>query len=89
MQSHIYTMNDVVINKKKINKFVGARTKKHKDIGYNTNQIRRLLEICDLLFVSTGMRLGALPTLKMRNFRSHEIQDRYCLERYQRFCLKN
>jgi integrase len=78
--SHSYTMNDLVINEKKINKFVGARTRKHKDIGYNTNQIRRLLEVCDdrikvvvLLFASTGMRLGALPTLKMRNFRSVNI----------------
>jgi hypothetical protein len=28
--SHFYTMIDVIINKKKINKFVGARTKKTK-----------------------------------------------------------
>lgn len=80
--SHFYTMNDIVINKKKINKFVGARTKKHKDTGYNTNQIRRLLEVCDdrikvmvLLFASTGMRLGALATLKMRNLRSLSIEN--------------
>lgn len=88
--SHFYTMNDVVINKKKINKFVGARTKKHKDIGYNTNQIRRLFEVCDdrikvivLLFASTGMRLGALPTLKMGNFRSVNIENDKQIKLYQ------
>ena len=88
--SHFYTMNDVVINKKKINTFVGARTNKHKDIGYNTNQIRRLLEVCDdrikvmvLLFASTGMRLGALPTLKMRNCRSVNIENDRQIKLYQ------
>jgi integrase len=88
--SHFYTMNELIINKKKINKFVGTSTKKHKDIGYNTNQIRRLLEVCDdrikvmvLMFASTGMSLGALPTLKMRNFRSVNIENDKQIKLYQ------
>ncbi|PWU81739.1 MAG: hypothetical protein DLM72_05415 [Candidatus Nitrosopolaris wilkensis] len=63
---------------------------KNTDIGYNTNQIRRLLEVCDdrikvmvLLFASTGMRLGALPTLKMRNFRSVNIENDKQIKLYQ------
>jgi hypothetical protein len=36
-----------------------------------------------LLFASTGMRLGALPTLKMRNFRSVNIDNDKQIKLYQ------
>jgi hypothetical protein len=52
-------MNDVLINKKKINKFVGSRTRKHENTGYNTNQIRRLLEICDDRIKGDGLLLAS------------------------------
>jgi len=67
---HFYTMNDINLNRKKISRFTGANQKKFKDMGYTVEQISKLLEHCDdrfkaifLIFSSTGIRLGALPSL--------------------------
>jgi len=69
---HLCVMNDVRINKEKIGKFVGECTKLHEDRPYTHEEILQLLNVCDLrmrtlvlLLASTGMRIGALPTLKV------------------------
>ena len=80
--THYYTMNDIVLNRKKITKFIDTdERKKHKNAAYTTEQIHKLLDVCDertkaivLLYVSTGMRLAALPALKIADFKL-QLQD--------------
>jgi integrase len=69
---HLCVMNDIIINSKKINKFVGEPTKLQEDRPYTREEIHQLLNVCDLrmralvlLLASTGMRIGALPSLKV------------------------
>ena len=42
-----YAMNDVVLNKTKIGKYLGDRTRSHKDRAYTTEEIGRALNVCD------------------------------------------
>jgi integrase len=72
-----YVMNDIVLNRKKIGKYLGEQGRAKKDRAYTIEEIRRLLEVCDesderqkvivLLLASTGMRLGALCALKVQH----------------------
>ncbi len=69
---HLCIMNDVMINHRKIGKFIGEQTKMNEDRAYTHEEIQRLLNVCDLrmkmvvlLLASTGMRIGALPTLRL------------------------
>ncbi|MDQ6862334.1 MAG: tyrosine-type recombinase/integrase [Thermoproteota archaeon] len=71
--AHFYIMNDIVLNRKKIIKFINTDAKKKsKNAGYTIEQIHKLLDVCDertkaiiLIYASTGMRLAALPALKI------------------------
>jgi integrase len=81
---HFYVMNDVVLNRKKITKFINTdeRKKRNQNQGYTTEQIQKLLGICDertkaiiLIYVSTGMRLAALPALKIGDLKAIRIND--------------
>lgn len=75
--AHYYVMNDIVLNKKKIIKFIDTdERKKSKNVAYNSDQIHKLLDVCDertkaiiLLYCSTGIRLAALPALKFGDLR--------------------
>ncbi len=65
---HFYDMNDIPLNKKKINMFKGERSRKVVDRAYTHDEIKRILDVSDLrskvivlLMSSTGMRIGALP----------------------------
>ncbi len=67
-----YFMNDVRINKEKIGKYLGESKKKNVDRSYTHPEIKSLLDIADLrlkvvisILASTGMRIGALPPLKL------------------------
>ena len=69
-----YKINDVVLNSTKITKFMPEQRKVKKDRGYEHQEISKMLEIADermrvviLLLASTGMRIGAIPTLKIRD----------------------
>jgi integrase len=71
---HFYAMNDVTLNRKRIGRFIPEHIRKQKDRAYTTQEISRLLEFCDLrdrsivlLFASTGMRIGAVPPLKLEH----------------------
>lgn len=71
--NHFYMINDINLNRNKIKRFIHFdEKKKHKNQGYSSEQIQRLLDICDertkviiLVYASTGIRLGALPELKV------------------------
>jgi integrase len=62
-----YDINDVILRKKKLARFLGEEdTRKHKDRAYTTEEIKKLLDYADirskvivLLLASTGMRIGA------------------------------
>jgi integrase len=75
---HFYAMNDIVLNRKKIN--MGEFIRKQKDRAYTTEEIHKLLDFCDerskalvLLLASTGIRIGSVPGLKLRHL--SEIVD--------------
>ncbi len=71
-----YKINDVVLNTAKISKFMPKFKKMKQDRAYERHEIHKLLNIADerfraviLLMASTGMRIGAIPDLKIRNLK--------------------
>ena len=77
---HLYDMNDVLLNWKKLSKFrfimeePNADSKK-KDRAYTHEDIQKMLSVAStkmkamiLLLASSGMRVGAVPPLKCRHF---------------------
>lgn len=69
---HLFFMNDVRINKEKISRFLGESKKKNVDRGYTTEEIRTILDNCDLrlkvavlTMVTTSMRIGAVAELTL------------------------
>ena len=95
-----YDMNDVLLNWKKISQYLGEDTKRFKDRAYTTEEIQQLLTKADermrvviLLLASTGMRIGAIPDLKIRHLTKIESCKLYqlviyenCREEYYCFC---
>jgi integrase len=94
-----YTMNDLTsINWKKVSKVKAKPRRVANDRPYNTNEIAKMLEKADhrgriaiLLMASTGMREGAINTLKIAHL--ERIQDIYKIivykndpEEYITFC---
>jgi len=83
-----YKINDIVLNTKKINKFLPEYVKVKKDRPYTHDEISKLLEIADekmrvviLLLASTGIRIGGIPSLMLRNL--EEIEDSYKVTVYE------
>lgn len=83
---HFFEINDVALNKRKINKFRGENVAKFEYRGYSTTEIASLLSVCDergkaavLMMASTGMRVGALPEIKLKHLKRWQIdsQDTY------------
>lgn len=69
-----YKINDIMLNTKKIRKFMPPKTRAKKNRGYTHEEIRKLLDIADermraviLLLVSSGCRVGSIPTLHVRD----------------------
>ena len=69
-----YRMNDVILNTNKINQYLPEFKKSKKDRAYRYEEIHRLLDIADermraiiLLLASSGMRVGGIPGLRLRN----------------------
>ena len=95
---HFYEMNDIPLNKKKINMFKGEFSRKVIDRAYTDKEIKKLLDVSDLrmksvilLMASSGMRIGAIPGLKIRNL--EKIDSIYKItvyegtnEQYYTFC---
>jgi integrase len=74
--THFFEINDVLINKKKIQRFKGDNISKYEYRSYTTEEINNLLSVCDdrgkaavLLMASTGLRVGALPDLKIKHLK--------------------
>ncbi len=83
--AHYYIMNDIVLNKKKISKFIYTdERKKNKNQGYVSEQIHKLLDISDertkaiiLIYASSGIRLAALPALKIGDLTGSDEHIRF------------
>jgi integrase len=72
--THFFSINDVVLNRKKIYKFVGERENKFEYRSYTHDEISRLLSLLDergkaavLLLASTGMRVGGLVEIRLKH----------------------
>lgn len=69
---HFFEMNDILLNKKKVNRFLPEDESDHTDRAYE--EIQQMLQKCDerarviiLLMASTGMRIGAVYGLQIGN----------------------
>jgi integrase len=69
-----YQLNDIVLNRKKVSRYLGEYKRVAKDGAYSTEQIQTALQTADarmrmilLTLSSTGCRVGALPSLKLGN----------------------
>ena len=69
-----YQLNDVVLNRKKVSRYLGEYKRVVRDEAYTTEHIQRALQNADsrmrmiiLLLSSTGARIGSLPGLMLRN----------------------
>lgn len=74
-----YDMNKVVLSWRIINKTIGEQTKKFKDRPYKSDEIRIILDKADirlkvmvLILSSSGVRIGALPDMRIGNL--HRIE---------------
>jgi integrase len=77
---HFYAMNDVILNKTKINKYKGEFLRVKKDRAYTHEEVLKLLQvadvrikICILLMASSGLRMGAIPDLKIKHIQENKL----------------
>lgn len=77
-----YQLNDVVLNRKKVSRYLGEYKRAAKDGAYTTEQIQTALQNADarmrmilLVLSSTGCRVGALPSLTLGNLTKIPITD--------------
>jgi integrase len=75
-----YKINDFVLNTDKVSKFIPEYRKIKKDRSYTHQEIHRLLDFADerlrvviYILASTGIRIGALPFLRLRNLEDNKI----------------
>ena len=88
-----YKVSDVILNTDKINQYLPEFRKSKKDRAYTYEENHRLLDIADermrsviLLLASTGMRIGAIPGLRLRNLEKVESEyDIYKITVYEGF----
>lgn len=80
--THFFSINDVMINRKKIKKFMSESENKYEYRSYTSEEITRLLEISDerekaiiLLLASTGMRVGAVHPLLLKDLKKWVIDE--------------
>ena len=61
---HFYDMNDIVLNKKKINMFKGESIRKVTDRAYTYEEIQKILNVSDLR-MKVIVLLMAMPVLEL------------------------
>jgi integrase len=73
---HFFDMNDRLLNKRKIARFLGEHKRMNKDRAYSDAEIKLLADSGEfrfkaliLLLASTGIRLGSVPSLLVRHCR--------------------
>jgi integrase len=93
---HFYVMNDVTLNWDKISNFKGEFYDVVEDQPYTHQQIRQMLEKAEprnraiiLLLASSGMRVGAIPDLKVGDLIPIDKYNIYQIHVYKRFSKKS
>lgn len=81
---NFYSINRINLDRKYVTKFAPTRRKLHKDTAYSHEQILQLLNspsidlkqrVIVLLLASTGMRVGALPSMTISALTKIQLQD--------------
>ena len=79
-----FDMNDITLNKRKINRYLGEHTKTIKDRAYTREEIKKLIDACDLKYkvivsfmVSKSCRIGAIPILRLSALKYIEVYRLY------------
>lgn len=81
---NFYSINRINLDRKYVTKFAPTRRKLHKDNSYTHEQILQLLNspsidlkqrVIILLLASTGMRVGALPNMKINALTKIELDS--------------
>jgi integrase len=74
-----YSINDITLNRKRLSKFLGPKQRRVRDRPYTIEEISKMLNVSDermkvivLILACTGMRLGGLANLKIRNIQKIE-----------------
>lgn len=77
---NFFSINDITLNRNKLSKFVGEQENKYEYRSYTHDEISRLLSLCDergkvivLLLASTGLRIGALPGIKLKHLKRYNL----------------
>jgi len=89
---HDYIMRDkLVLNWKKIAKFLGENERKYEIRGYTHDEIRRLLDVADinyraiiLVLASTGMRRDALVKMESKDLEYLQDAQLYKIKIYKK-----
>jgi integrase len=86
-----YTMNDIILNWKKIRNFEPEYEKVAEDRPYNHTEIKQLIDIAGprnkaliLLMSSSGIRVGAIPSLRVKDLIPIESYAIYRINVYPR-----
>jgi integrase len=76
-------MNDVLLNKKKIKKFIGEHKRANKDRAYTHDEIKKLVDTGDfrfkaliLLLAATGVRIGCIGGLLLKHLERRDDLDK-------------
>ena len=84
-----YDLNEVILNKKKIYRYLGEEERPIENRGYTTEEITKMLEVCDervkaliLFLASTGVRIRAIVDLKLQDLVSIPTYDLYQVKVY-------
>jgi integrase len=84
-----YDLNEVILNKKKIYRYLGEEEKPIENRGYTRQEITKMLEVCDervkaliLLLASTGVRIRAIVDIKLEDLTNIPNHDIYRLKVY-------
>jgi hypothetical protein len=93
-------MNDIILNWKKVRKFVKTDVPRTTDEAYTHEDITKLIAVSDsrmkmviLIFASTGIRVDAVHSIKLRNLTKIDSHNLYKIviyegynEQYFTFC---
>jgi site-specific recombinase XerC len=81
-------INDIMVNTRKINKFLPPRTRNRKSAAYTAEHIQKLLNIADermrvviLLASGSGLRIGSIPGLSVSSIQ--DVKDLYMIIVYE------
>ncbi|CAN5661410.1 hypothetical protein BH18THE1_BH18THE1_18650 [soil metagenome] len=91
-----YKINDVVLHTAKIKRYFPTRKRVNRDRAYEHEEIQQFLDISDermrvviLLLASSGMRVGAIPLLRLRNLTKVNLLQRYGDQIYKIMVYEN